>query len=653
MKNQKKLNICLILSFVFGFFSFGFSQNESVDELEKLLEQSTSTEQKIELIHQLVDAYLEVDLDKAMANAEKAVALAEKEGITLRLADALLLKSRVEEMKSLYDSAHLSVDKSIEIFEALGGGINLASAMTSKADLFITQGKFNQAIELDMAALDILEKNKNEIGTSKKIAKIYLSLTGALYYQNQYKEGVKYGKLAIEEFKSIKDSSNLTAAYNFAGMNYIGLKEYDTAILLLDQSIQISKIILSPNSIEYASALNGRGNAYKNGGLLDKALIDYEEAYQIVEALDHQGGISAVSANLSDIYLRKKNYQKALPYVQKAVDLMEANGYWANILENYQNISHIYENLGDYKHSTKYLKKYNFARDSLATVDQDVAVVELRTKYETEKKEVMISLQEEKISRQDILQKFGLAAIVLLGLVLFLSYRNAKNKKQANERIIKAHKLLENKNAENELLLKEIHHRVKNNLQTISSLLSLQSQSISDPTALDAVQESQNRVTSMALIHQKLYQGENLAAIEMKDYFKTIGESIMESFGANADKVQLKVVMEELELDVDTAIPIGLITNELMTNSLKYAFKEKAKGKVTISMKKGDDNMIHFSITDDGNFDNSSNLSKEGTGFGSLLIQLLTTQLDGQLEQNTTAGTATILRFPMRDQAVA
>lgn len=98
-------------------------------------------------------------------------------------------------------------------------------------------------------------------------------------------------------------------------------------------------------------------------------------------------------------------------------------------------------------------------------------------------------------------------------------------KKQINEALSEANAKLESKNKENELLLKEIHHRVKNNLQTVSSLLSLQSESISDKSAYDAVQESKNRVTSMALIHQKLYQGENLAAIEMRDYFETSRKS--------------------------------------------------------------------------------------------------------------------------------
>ena len=154
----------------------------------------------------------------------------------------------------------------------------------------------------------------------------------------------------------------------------------------------------------------------------------------------------------------------------------------------------------------------------------------------------------------------------------------------------------------------------------------------------------------MALIHQKLYQGENLAAIEMRDYFETIGTTIINSFGAKAQGVELEVNMPEIELDVDTAIPIGLITNELITNSLKYAFQEKGDGKIFISMIKKEDNLIHLEITDNGTH-KSIGISEGGTGFGTMLINLLTTQLGGELEQSTTQGTATIIKFKLNQQA--
>ena len=155
------------------------------------------------------------------------------------------------------------------------------------------------------------------------------------------------------------------------------------------------------------------------------------------------------------------------------------------------------------------------------------------------------------------------------------------------------------KNSENELLLKEIHHRVKNNLEMVSSLLKLQSVKTKDQEAKEVMRASQNRVQSMGILHQKLYQGENLGSIEMLDYFQNLSENIVDAFGAN-DKVEVQYDMDRVELDVDTAVPIGLIVNELLTNSLKYAFPEDRKGKIELSLKEMDEKQLQLVVADNG-----------------------------------------------------
>jgi len=166
---------------------------------------------------------------------------------------------------------------------------------------------------------------------------------------------------------------------------------------------------------------------------------------------------------------------------------------------------------------------------------------------------------------------------------------------------------------------------------------------------LEAIEDSKKRVDSIALIHQKLYQGENLASIEMGSYFRAIGQTIFESFGIESDRITLKVDMAEIELDVDTAIPIGLITNELITNSLKHAFKENEKGVISISMRKEEDQRIYLNISDNGNFVEFNSNEKKGTGFGSMLVKLLAKQLGADMETNKENGTQTILRFAIKE----
>jgi len=309
----------------------------------------------------------------------------------------------------------------------------------------------------------------------------------------------------------------------------------------------------------------------------------------------------------------------------------------------FDGLTRLYEATNDTQKAYESYKAHISFRDSLYNEEKAKELTQTAMKYDFSKIKLADSLayQQDKFILENNIKNerrgrmwiLGLAAV--LAVLFFQSYRNSQSRKRNNKALSESNNLLEIKNQQNEVLLKEIHHRVKNNLQTISSLLSLQSNSINDPNALDAVQESRNRVASMALIHQKLYQGENLAAIEMRDYFETIGKAIISSFGKKASGVDLEVDMSEIELDVDTAIPVGLITNELITNALKYAFTNKTKGKIAISMKQDSDDFIHLMIADDGINTNEKN-SNDGTGFGTMLINLLTTQLGGQLEQHTT-----------------
>ncbi|TAE52333.1 MAG: sensor histidine kinase, partial [Bacteroidetes bacterium] len=225
----------------------------------------------------------------------------------------------------------------------------------------------------------------------------------------------------------------------------------------------------------------------------------------------------------------------------------------------------------------------------------------------------------------------GLTLVALLAGLLFVQ---GHRRRKTNELLSAQKSEIELKSKQNELLLKEIHHRVKNNLQTISSLLHLQSAHIKDADVKQAVAAGQHRVESMALIHQKLYQRENLAAIEMKDYLSNLVQSLIDTFDADPERIRFDLNMPELELDVDTAVPLGLIVNELITNSLKYAFPDGREGTITVSLQKNDDR-LELLVADNGV--GTANV-KTGTAFGSQLVGLLSAQLGGTLEQGTEKG---------------
>lgn len=198
---------------------------------------------------------------------------------------------------------------------------------------------------------------------------------------------------------------------------------------------------------------------------------------------------------------------------------------------------------------------------------------------------------------------------------------------------------------EKEVLLKEIHHRVKNNLQVISSLLKLQSAYIKDEQALGLFIDSYNRVKSMALIHEKLYQSSTLAKINAYDYINNLADNLFRSYSVSSASVELNMEIDRIELDIDTAIPCGLIINELVSNSLKYAFSGRTKGEININFLQQSNNNITLSVSDNGvglppDFD-----IEKVNSLGLQLVYNLTNQLDGELEIKCDSGTFFQINF--------
>ncbi len=201
---------------------------------------------------------------------------------------------------------------------------------------------------------------------------------------------------------------------------------------------------------------------------------------------------------------------------------------------------------------------------------------------------------------------------------------------------------------EKEVLLKEVHHRVKNNMQVISSLLSLQGEQITDPAALTSFRDSQNRVRSMALVHEKLYRSESLASIDFSEYVADLMASLKRSYIMS--DIDLRVEADDLRLGVDMAIPCGLIINELVSNALKHAFKGRKGGMVDVRINRNGKGKTMIRVQDDGNGLPSDFDHRQSNSLGMQLVSMLTEQLGGSLEVNGAVGTCFTITFPTNGQ---
>jgi len=198
---------------------------------------------------------------------------------------------------------------------------------------------------------------------------------------------------------------------------------------------------------------------------------------------------------------------------------------------------------------------------------------------------------------------------------------------------------------EKEILLKEVHHRVKNNMQVISSMLKLQSQYISDKNALDLFRDSQHRVKSMALVHEKLYQSKNFEEIDFDQYLKLLTINLFRSFSISNSVIKTHVDSKNVKLDITKAVPCGLIINELISNSLKHAFTNRDKGNIHLKISKVGKE-YHLICKDDGvGFPEELDFNNTDT-LGMQLIHALTQQLHGKISLNVNDGTEFLLIFP-------
>lgn len=281
-------------------------------------------------------------------------------------------------------------------------------------------------------------------------------------------------------------------------------------------------------------------------------------------------------------------------------------------------------------------------RDTIGSIENRNIVHGLEAEFEAEKKVAEInrlSIEDELNQTRIGKQRMGLiGAAVALALLSFLLYRLFGQKRKIEAQ----HTVISTALSEKDTLLREIHHRVKNNLQVISSLLRIQSNETTDAAALDALKEGQSRVQTMSLIHQDLYQRDNLTSINMRDYLDRLTHSLFDTYNISPARIQLQTEIDDLQLDVDTVVPLGLIINELISNALKYAFPEGQSGQLKVSLKMSKHDLVLL-VTDDG-VGIQQDQKEDSFGYG--LIQAFANKLEAEMTIVSGIGTTVKMVVP-------
>jgi two-component sensor histidine kinase len=509
------------------------------------------------------------------------------------------------------------------------------------------QGLLSKAADYALLGLQLGDSLKD----IRAQAMAYSDLSNIFWKQSKFDKGVEYG-LKSEELYMQRGIDDMDFSFTLyvIGNNYMKKKNSIRALDYFNQALVISERYQFYNNLadiyislcevytltkDYPRAEVSARNAIRYSALLKNNFMSMRSWLELGKLQNLMGESSHAIASL----------EKCLAVATERF----SDNYFLHLA--YKELSNAYMQIGDHKKANAAFLKYDQLKDSVFTAEADQRVATLQTEFEVAQKESTIGAQQQLISQQKRVQILFIIGVMLLMLVVLILYRTYRNKNRINDQLNVLNESLgyknaqlDKRNAENELLLKEIHHRVKNNLEIVSGLLSLQAAQLENPSAQAVMLSSQNRVLSMGIIHQKLYQKDNLAAIEMKDYFENLSESIISSFN-ETNRIKVNCTMHPIELDVDMAVPIGLIANELLTNALKYAFIKKDKGEIQISLiASGAPNELLFQVRDNG-IGNPNNGTVKGTGFGTELVNLLVQQLNGRISVASEQGTIVNIYF--------
>lgn len=604
--------------------NFGVSY---LDILENSYRQSTTDTIQFNILNDLAYYWHTRNLTKALEFAEEGLLLTHEKKDTLwegrfQITEgAILLRmEKLDSARTVLESAMKKVMKK-----------DLPLLYTQLGYVYERKGKLDKAADIAMETLQLAEELKD----NRAMAVALSDLSNLFWKQSRNERALEYGlkSLAIFEERGLNDLDYDFTLY-VVGNCYLALNRHDQALNYFEHSIAIGERYGFYNNLCDAYISKVYLKAYLNN--FEEAEIAGENAIKYASLLDNNFMLMRSWLAIGKSQNLQGKYISAIESLEKSIAIATDD------FEDSFYLSQAYEELGkafagnhNYREAYQAYAQYDKLKKQIFTIEADQHISLLLTEFDVAQKESTIMVQENQLKKQRSTQLFMTLIGVLLLFILLLLNNTVRTNKRKN-------KLLKKQNTEKEFLLKEIHHRVKNNMEIVSSLLSLQSEQVGDSKVADAMRKSQHRVHSMSMIHQNLYVGESLSSIKMKAYFINLGNFILDIYGAS-DRVQLICEMKELDLDVDTAIPIGLIVNELLTNSLKYAFPNNRTGEIRISLKESG-NQLQLDVSDNG-IGKYYHHKIEGTGFGTQLIDLLTRQLDGKMTLNIKKGTTVSFEF--------
>jgi len=514
-----------------------------------------------------------------------------------------------------------------------------------KLRLLLLKGRMYELKEENGKALDVLLKTVDEAEVSKlyKIA-CHSNIVVALVYEKQLnKELAKQYLDAAEKICKEHHIEELYSTILIRRSLYQRFfsKDLDSAAYYTKQALSYAKKYNNEYDIAEASVMTAIYYAEIGVEKNDKkpvldAIPYFSTAIRYYEKTNDYNEMAIMYGNISGHYRFAKLFDEAKIYTDSAYALMD------KIPENYKLIVlewryKVFESLNQMDSAYFYLKKVLECKDKLVVEEEAATIKKITEQYDNDKKEATIKGK----NQQMVLIGSLLAVIVIASVLLLLQNRriNSRNK-IINKQLAELTKILEQK----QVLLSELQHRVKNNLQHVISILEIQKESVDFNSIDELIRGNQNRIHSMALLHKKLNIADNVNDIDLKRYVTELSELVKDSYGNSKKKIKLLLQCDVETISIEKALPIGLIVVELVSNSMKHAFKKRSIGIISIEITKDEisgQNRLYYADNGDG-FDFNKTTEK---GLGQEIIKGLIDQLNGTFEAQSKNGFELMVQF--------
>jgi two-component system, sensor histidine kinase PdtaS len=584
--------------------------------------------------------------------------------------------------QGIFNSALEFYFKALGISLSLNNNYLVASLYNNIGICYNRLGDYNLALENYYESLKIKQEMLKSGELHEKDIRIYSTLNNIGNLHLRMRDFEKALSIFLQEVDNCTDAVSTSKLLNNIGIAYQELGDLEKALFYYQRALSMNKKLNRKDKI--ATSLNNIGYIHDIQEDWPETLKFYKKALDFKEEIGDQFGIANGKKNVGSIYLELKQYKTAYRYLQESIVLAENIGALEIVKDDFNFLSRLYHEQNNDKLAYEYGKKYSILKDSLYHESMAAQLAAIETNYELAKS----GKENEKLQKDNLQYKLNIQIahlekmrylilvlmLLLLSVIITFAYfqkrvitrllqktkkelevkvnirtnelaaSNIALRKEITERT-KAEVIIKDALEEKEVMLREIHHRVKNNLQIISSILNLQSHGSMSDQSQSILENTRNRVYSMSLIHEKLYLENNLAQIDFKDYLSGLLNYILGNYDFEHKRINLKFDIKKIFLNLDTAIPCGLLINEIFTNSIKHAFQNLAEGLVKVVMFKDKDDYFHLEISDNGNIIKSEEELTRHKSMGMQLIRLLSKQINSEMIVDVSDGVKYSFKF--------